>query len=1212
MKTLLTILSTLSLASPIISVSAGVFSDVNSISATDEQKKDSIPDLADVDGDGTATNIANPVKMLKTDLDPESSLRTNAGDDFYMYTTKNYSIDSKFRDDLYIDTEGNSLGFDKVDLQQPSMYQFNIAGKTIMGASNGALTWAGTNEQNQLVLRDLGVVPNTTARGGAKTAVPFSYMKNGTSYGFAMTVNGTNGSKETYDKLAWIDVTSNNGNNISSGKLNFPTGNVTISDINDAVGGENKFDSIYSIAAIRDLKNEDELFANKIVLGLAKTGEGANIYYEVFNVDYVEKTIKLTKPDNSSALKVTVANVTDAGSTPQVYAILKNGDMLMKAGSGNDATYFLASELLKPDEVNIARGENIVNALEEASNAKGLYNENFVLSNIEWTPGDNKLIVDSYDAGSKKTKVTSEAAQHYIFTIDVVGDADGNLTFSNAKWLFTTLGGEELDARTLPNTLDQLQTGQMVNEETNQVEYNYILFTAGQYKTYIYKYNYSNGKSNIGQQVSYDVNADIAKSPILEVLTQSNYSYDKTMADRKARNNLSQIQTTVIIGNRFHSINRIEPSGVPYSMTSIVISPKFDVTTVELPDIQMVSAVFTNVDIAFSDFKRNDNQLRRAYLEALIQGKFEYRKSMVNINPQDPKDAEGNGWYQENENIKHNSLYGRLIASGGSAETAFAASLDDITYKIDGQIIPDLDGNKNEDAGIIISTTSETLNRLLNYNASGEFDVFDTIEISGSGVNSVVKGSKAIRVTSQNKTILDVNDINRDVNDAIKKDTNNTFELHFDSPSEATGYIINRINDVIYAEGRKYLNDNAIPLMFRDYNLNNAVYYDGTDLPKTLWTTYNGFEKQEKTIYTSKFDGTRPFVMQEKSVNEITNSTGIPWSEAGMRDRMGWGFQSFGTIQELQNHKDENGNVTINLTNIMLELGASQKLSFLRGDSSNFATGSEANQGGILNYNSITDIDSRNTLLNIGKKNDDGTDGYTNLKVVLPESSLEPFYQQTNGSYNLDAGAAADLDKAAGILKNQVIDGTHATDKTSFFTYFERMKKAFNLDDSIQFSVYKDAYDNMNYWLPTGDNYVDILIYDAIYFQNMNKITSASDVANSDTEINPDGSASTTGLYNSGHYRLVRVYLSNVNNETANTSWIIYGGFFGGIFVTAFFAYTIFVTIRKSFYKRGTTREAAKNAARLHALEKQERKLRKKNHEPEPPVDDLTDAEDLG
>jgi hypothetical protein len=190
----------------------------------------------------------------------------------------------------------------------------------------------------------------------------------------------------------------------------------TISDINAAVGGENKFDSIYSIAAIRDLKNEDELFANKIVLGLAKTGEGANIYYEVFDVDYDGKTIKLTKPDNSSALKVVVNNTAAAGSTPQVYAVLKNGDMLMKAGSGNDATYFLASELSKPDEVNVARGENIVNALEEASNAKGLYNENFVLSNIEWTPGDNKLIIDSYDAGSADTKVTSEAgATLYIY-----------------------------------------------------------------------------------------------------------------------------------------------------------------------------------------------------------------------------------------------------------------------------------------------------------------------------------------------------------------------------------------------------------------------------------------------------------------------------------------------------------------------------------------------------------------------------------------------------------------------------------------------------------------------------------------------------------------------------------------------------------------------------------------------------------------------------
>jgi hypothetical protein len=60
--------------------------------------------------------------------------------------------------------------------------------------------------------------------------------------------------------------------------------------------------------------------------------------------------------------------------------------------------------------------------------------------------------------------------------------------------------------------------------------------------------------------------------------------------------------------------------------------------------------------------------------------------------------------------------------------------------------------------------------------------------------------------------------------------------------------------------------------------------------------------------------------------------------------------------------------------------------------------------------------------------------------------------------------------------------------------------------------------------MPTGDNYFDIMIYDAIFFQGMNNVTSASKTAN------------TTDLYNNGHYRLVRIYLSNVNKETANTS----------------------------------------------------------------------------
>jgi hypothetical protein len=319
-------------------------------------------------------------------------------------------------------------------------------------------------------------------------------------------------------------------------------------------------------------------------------------------------------------------------------------------------------------------------------------------------------------------------------------------------------------------------------------------------------------------------------------------------------------------------------------------------------------------------------------------------------------------------------------------------------------------------------------------------------------------------------------------------------------------------------------------------------------------------------------------------------------SEKQMRNNMGWGFQSYRTIDNLKEAIDENGMVNIDLTNIMITK-ISEKIDFMRADQTNFA-----NRDGILDYGSDEtndDIEEMSALLNIGQKNDDGRT-YTNLKVLLPESSLLPMYEtESGGDYtNIDGAATADLDKAASILHNQVIDGTYATDETSFFRYFERMKKAFNLDNSIQFSMYANSYEDNNFWMPTGDNYVDIMIYDAIFFQGMNNVTSASKTAN------------TTDLYNNGHYRLVRVYLSNVNNETANTSWIIYGGFFGGIFVTLFVAYTIFVSIRKSFYKRGTTREAAKNAARLHAIEIQERKLRKKNQEPEPPVVDVTEADE--
>jgi hypothetical protein len=70
MKTLLTILSTLSLASPIISVSAGTFTTYMDEQDLSAAESDSLNDLANVKGEGddVVTDIANPVKISTTNV----------------------------------------------------------------------------------------------------------------------------------------------------------------------------------------------------------------------------------------------------------------------------------------------------------------------------------------------------------------------------------------------------------------------------------------------------------------------------------------------------------------------------------------------------------------------------------------------------------------------------------------------------------------------------------------------------------------------------------------------------------------------------------------------------------------------------------------------------------------------------------------------------------------------------------------------------------------------------------------------------------------------------------------------------------------------------------------------------------------------------------------------------------------------------------------
>jgi hypothetical protein len=410
MKTLLTILSTLSLASPIISVSAGTFTTYMDEQDLSAAESDSLDDLANVKGEGddVVTDIANPVKVSTTNVTNET-LKNAIGDNANFFTTTNYSVNSDLKDGKFIDAGGNEGDMNNdVSFGQPSMYQFSMSNKTIMGGKDGSITWAGVND-GQVILRDLGITPQTSNRNGAKPVVPFSYIdENNDNYGFAMTVTSSTTGK--LDQLSWIDVTDGNTDIAQSGVLTFPKGNIDISQINQKTN--QTFSSILSIAGIRELNSKSEKFANKIILGLQKDDAIGHIFYYVFDVNYdTEKgneCITLSQTENSTFIDAAVDKGNAfPGTLPQVYAILKDGNILLKAGSGENAVYFLGSELLQTEKPVTATGKSIITALKAASNAVNLYKDTFVLTDIEWTPGDNQLIIDSYDSADSKKSETS-------------------------------------------------------------------------------------------------------------------------------------------------------------------------------------------------------------------------------------------------------------------------------------------------------------------------------------------------------------------------------------------------------------------------------------------------------------------------------------------------------------------------------------------------------------------------------------------------------------------------------------------------------------------------------------------------------------------------------------------------------------------------------------------------------------------------------------
>jgi hypothetical protein len=147
MKTLLTILSTLSLASPIISVSAGTFTTYMDEQDLSAAEIDSLYDLANVKDEGDDvvkdTDITNPVKISTTNVTNET-LKNAIGDNANFFTTTNYSVNSDLKDGKFIDAGGNEGDMNNdVSFGQPSMYQFSMSNKTIMGGERriNYLSW---------------------------------------------------------------------------------------------------------------------------------------------------------------------------------------------------------------------------------------------------------------------------------------------------------------------------------------------------------------------------------------------------------------------------------------------------------------------------------------------------------------------------------------------------------------------------------------------------------------------------------------------------------------------------------------------------------------------------------------------------------------------------------------------------------------------------------------------------------------------------------------------------------------------------------------------------------------------------------------------------------------------------------------------------------------------------------------------------------------
>jgi hypothetical protein len=1176
MKFLLATLATMSIGAPVVSVTANAVS-VNNIMIEEIHTGENLSGLRDWTGDYNH-DLAHEEYLTylgqqKTDGRDNKKIIESTP----VHVSKNYSIENDVNDSTLIDGESENNIPATVG---SNINPFILEGKTFMATMpnnpvTGEISWVGqTTDENGNVntyQRNTGIqytISNPTLNK-TPSAIPFTYFGDKTDDSRQSFIIGTTFKEGTAadktNELKFIKVnratTSDSKNDISNKEYQ-PFGETTsfkVSDLN-LPAPENGQWTLSTFIAQDSNRYDSNLektgMLNRVIIGFYNNYSKAPITeYFAFNVTADDNgKITLNRVGDYS-LKSDIINADGATNdfndkSYRLFATLDNGDVIFKLGTGENAVYALGSYFVNGSIKKIASGKSVMKAL--GLNNKDKTKEEVVSSMFSTV--DNKLIfqiklglVGWTDLGMYNSDF------YYVNPID----DNGNLNFEKKGITTKLFSTDEYtdpsdDFWKLMEGNANVITGEVKYQNSVNTKYKFIATVSVQQKVIVYKYtDLTKTNKTLG-----GINDDLNNGPKLETIYQTIGNADI--------NNQYQANSLAFVDNSFLVSNSIYPNGssnrISFLTTLTEKISNSDISKAIGNSIELVQDTFNNILAAYPDKFRNSEIVRYVFLQALVTGKFTYSTSYTdypfNDNENEFKDF-------SSKNILNSSLIGGL--SGDYSKLTKA--LLEAKYEVDGKIL-DVpfqkdEADKDTTDQIIVSTSGESMNNLLRYKHYGSFDYTGKLILKSKNKNSLLNGEIAISVKSAGVTSsFDVDEINENVKESIKKDFSDFNIDKYNTPSEVTGYILNKINDVIYNEERIYSGDKSIPKLMSDFQINSAITNKPDEMADS-WNQYRTTFKENPDIHIyndpNSFDGKRPLMLTTKTFDSLigNNITEKTW-----RNQMDWGWQDSAQF------KDENGVTTVDLTNIVLTSMNNASIGIIRSNDNVIRDTEEQDGHGILYYGD-NEVDAKSVLLNIGETTDDGKTN-NHLRATVSTSEVNKI-NDVDPVSNYDS--TQDLDTASETIKNSVVEMDDNEAKTSVFRYFEKIKKQYNLKQNIQLSMDFDQITNENYFVPEGDvRKYDIIIYDALFFSDISELASSG--------INLYDPAT----QKSKHFKVISIYVSNGQNKTKNKSIVIFASIFGTIIFLLFTSYTIYISMRKSFYKRGTTREAAKEAATMKKI----------------------------